>query len=45
MSELPCLPSLSAPAQPVMSKKLLANYDERLALYESQFLAYRTWLD
>jgi hypothetical protein len=52
-SELPCPPSPLAPAQPVISEKttaaekerLLANYDDRLASYESQFHAYRTWLD
>jgi hypothetical protein len=50
--ELPYLPSPSAPAQPVISKKttaaekerLIADYDYRLALYESQFHAYKTWL-
>jgi hypothetical protein len=26
-------------------EKLLANYEDRLASYESQFHAYRTWLD
>jgi hypothetical protein len=51
--ELPCPPSPSALAQPVISEttttaekeKLLADYDDRLASYESQFHAYRTWLD
>jgi hypothetical protein len=51
--ELPCLPSLSAPDQPVISEKstaaekerLLVDYEDRLASYESQFHAYRTWLD
>jgi hypothetical protein len=51
--ELPCPPSPSAPAQPVISEKttaaekqqLLADYEDRLASYESQFHAYRTWLD
>jgi hypothetical protein len=51
--ELPCLPSPSAPAQPVISKKtttamkewLLADYEDRLASFESQFHTYRTWLD
>jgi hypothetical protein len=50
--ELPCLPSPSAPAQPVISEKttvaeerLIVDYDDRLASYESQFRAYRTWLD
>jgi hypothetical protein len=41
------------PAQPVISEKstavekerLIAYYDDRLALYESQFHAYMTWLD
>jgi hypothetical protein len=26
-------------------EKLLADYEDRLAFYESQFHAYRTWLD
>jgi hypothetical protein len=26
-------------------EKLLVDYDDRLASYESQFHAYRTWLD
>jgi hypothetical protein len=51
--EFPCLPSPSAPAQPVISKKttaaekekLLADYEDRLTSYESQFHAYMTWLD
>jgi hypothetical protein len=50
--ELPCPPSPSAPAQPVISEKttaakekLLADYDDCLTLYESQFRAYKTWLD
>jgi hypothetical protein len=50
--ELPCLPSPSVPAQPVISEKttavekekLIADYDDRLASYESQFRPYRTWL-
>jgi hypothetical protein len=41
------------PAQPVISEKstvvekerLIADYDDRLAFYESQFHAYMTWLD
>jgi hypothetical protein len=53
MDELPCPPSPSAPAQPVISEKitaaekeqLLADYEDRLASYKSQFHAYRTWLD
>jgi hypothetical protein len=53
MGELPCLPSPSTPAQPVISKKttaaekerLLADYEDRLTSYKSQFHAYRTWLD
>jgi hypothetical protein len=40
-------------AQPVISEKttaaenerLIADYDDHLASYESQFHAYRTWLD
>jgi hypothetical protein len=51
--ELPYLPSPSTPAQPVISEKtttiekerLLADYEDHLASYESQFHAYRTWLD
>jgi hypothetical protein len=51
--ELPCPPSPSAPAQSVISEKttaaekekLLAYYEDCLASYESQFHAYRTWLD
>jgi hypothetical protein len=51
--ELPCPPSPLAPAQPVISEKttatekerLLADYEDRLASYESQFHSYRTWLD
>jgi hypothetical protein len=50
MGELPCPPS---PAQPVISEKttaaenerLLADYEDRLASYESSFHAYKTWLD
>jgi hypothetical protein len=53
MDELPCLPSPSAPAQPVISEKttaaekerLLADYEDRLASYESTFHTYMTWLD
>jgi hypothetical protein len=26
-------------------ERLIANYDDHLALYESQFRAYKTWLD
>jgi hypothetical protein len=51
--ELLCPPSPSTPAQPVISEKttaaekerLLADYEDRLASYESQFHAYMTWLD
>jgi hypothetical protein len=51
--ELPCLPSPSGHAQPVISEKttatekemLIADYDDRLASYESQYSAYRSWLD
>jgi hypothetical protein len=53
MGELPCLPSPLAPAQPMISKKttaaekekLLADYEDRLASYESQFHVYKIWLD
>jgi hypothetical protein len=53
IGELPCPSSPSAPAQPVISEKttvtekekLHANYNDRLASYESQFHAYMTWLD
>jgi hypothetical protein len=45
--------STSAPAQPVISEKtiaadkerLLADYEDCLPSYESQFHAYSTWLD
>jgi hypothetical protein len=45
--------SPSTPTQPVISEKttaaekeqLLADYEDHLASYESQFHAYRTWLD
>jgi hypothetical protein len=51
--ELPCPPSPSAPTQPVITKKasagekevLLVDYDDRMTSYESQFCAYKTWLD
>jgi hypothetical protein len=53
MSELPYPPSPSAHAQPVISEKttaaekekLLADYEDCLASYKSQFHTYRTWLD
>jgi hypothetical protein len=53
MGELPCLSSPLAPSQPMISEKttaaekekLRADYEDRLASYESQFHAYRTWLD
>jgi hypothetical protein len=53
MGKLPCPSSLSAPVQPVISEKtnaaekemLIAYYEDRLALYESQYSAYKTWLD
>jgi hypothetical protein len=53
MGELPCPPSPSTFAQPVISEKTtavekekpLANYEDRLAAYVSQFHTYRTWLD
>jgi hypothetical protein len=51
--ELPCPPSPLAPAQPVISEtttaaekeQLLADYEDHLTSYESQFQVYRTWLD
>jgi hypothetical protein len=51
--ELPYLPSPSAHGQRVTSEKttaaekerLLADYEDRLASYESQFHVYMTWLD
>jgi hypothetical protein len=53
MGELPCPPSPSTPAQPIISEKttaaekevLIVDYVDRLASYESQFRAYMTWLD
>jgi hypothetical protein len=53
MGELLCLLSPSAPTQLVISEKtttvekerLIPDYDNRLASYESQFRAYMTWLD
>jgi hypothetical protein len=50
MGELPCPSSPSASAQSVILEKttaaekewLLADYEDRLASYESQFHAYRT---
>jgi hypothetical protein len=52
-SELPCSPRPSAPAEPVIiektiaaeKEKLLTDYEDRLASYNSQFHAYKTWLD
>jgi hypothetical protein len=51
--ELSCPPRPSAPAEPVITEKsttaekekLLVDYEDRLASDESQFHAYRTWLD
>jgi hypothetical protein len=51
--ELPCLPSPSALAQPMISEKttaaekerLLADYEDHLTFYESQFHVHKTWLD
>jgi hypothetical protein len=46
--ELPCPPPPSAPTQPVISEKTttaIADYDDRLTLYESQFRVYKTWLE
>jgi hypothetical protein len=50
MGELPCPSSTLPPAQPVISEKdtaaekerLLADYENRLTSYESQFHVYRT---
>jgi hypothetical protein len=52
-SELSCPLRPLAPAEPVITEKtivaekekLLADYKNRMASYESQFHAYRTWLD
>jgi hypothetical protein len=53
MGELHCPPSPSTSAQPVISEKTtaaekekpLADYEDRLTSYVSQFHTYRTWLD
>jgi hypothetical protein len=53
MGELPCLPCPLAPAEPMIpektttieKEKLLIDYEDRLASYELQFHAYKTWLD
>jgi hypothetical protein len=53
MGELPCSSSPSAPIQSVTSEKttvaekdmLIADYEDWLTSYESQYGAYRTWLD
>jgi hypothetical protein len=53
MGELPCPPRPSAPAELVITEKttiaekekLLTDYEDHLSYYESQFHAYRTWLD
>jgi hypothetical protein len=53
MGELPCPSPPSAPTQHVVMEKtttiekemLIAYYDDQLSSYESQFRAYRTWLD
>jgi hypothetical protein len=50
IGELPCLPSPWVPAQPVISEKttavekerLIADYDDHLTSYGSQFCAYMT---
>jgi hypothetical protein len=49
---LPCSPCHSTHVEPVISEKtvtadkekLLTDYEDRLASYESQFHAYKTWL-
>jgi hypothetical protein len=51
--ELPCPPHPSALADPMITEKttvtekekLFADYEDRLASYESQFHTYKTWLD
>jgi hypothetical protein len=51
--KLPCPLPPSAPAKPVILEKttaaekerLIADYDDYLTSCESQFSAYRTWLD
>jgi hypothetical protein len=53
MGELPCLPPPSAPAQSLISgkttaakkKRLVADYDDRLSSYESQFRPCKTCHD
>jgi hypothetical protein len=52
MGELPYPLSPSTSTQPVISEKttaakerFLVDYDNCLASYESQFHAYKTWLD
>jgi hypothetical protein len=53
MGEIPCPPRPSAPTESVITEKtiaaekekLLADYVDHKASYESQFHAYRTWLD
>jgi hypothetical protein len=53
MGKLPCPLSASTSAQLVILEKttaiekerFIADYDDRLASYVSQFRAYRTWLD
>jgi hypothetical protein len=53
MGELPCPPRASALVEPVITEKtttaekekLLADYEDRLTSYESQFYTYMTWLD
>jgi hypothetical protein len=50
---LPCSPHPSTPPEPVISEntttadkeKVLTDYEDHLASYESQFHAYKTWLD
>ncbi|WVZ90217.1 LOW QUALITY PROTEIN: hypothetical protein U9M48_036539 [Paspalum notatum var. saurae] len=51
--QLPCPPCPSAPARPTVPKKatdeakdkLLAEYDDLVKSYESQFSAYSAWMD
>ncbi|WVZ93714.1 hypothetical protein U9M48_039674 [Paspalum notatum var. saurae] len=52
-SQLPCPPCPSAPARPTVLEKaideakdkLLADYDDLVKSYESQFIAYSAWMD
>ncbi|XP_062191268.1 uncharacterized protein LOC133895084 [Phragmites australis] len=51
--DLPCSPKPVCPIQPVIPEnaseddkaQLLASYDDNLLAYDTDFVAYRTWLD